>query len=392
MLAPSSWHGVTTIMFGNCGVGFAPVRREHRQALIDLMEGVEDIPGFALTEGINWEWESFPEFLDTLDRMPRAVDIAAQVPHHPLRVYVMGDRAIRHEPATADDVAAMRDLTEQALRAGAFGFTTSRTDAHKTTQGDLVPGRFARVDELLGIGQALGNAKVGAFGMLSDFEDEAAEFRWITKQAKDTGQPVWFLLTDRPGDPERFRRLLAGVHAARAQGAPVAAQVAGRPVGVILGVATSFNPFSIRPSWRPLDALTVPERMKRLQNPALRDALLNEKPTPEIVARMNIFHQTVTSRWDRMYVMGNPPDYEPPPKRSVAAIAARGNRTPDEVALDYLTESAENFLFFPVTGYVHGDLGAVREMLVDPATILGLSDGRRGIAARSWTPACRPTC
>jgi N-acyl-D-amino-acid deacylase len=186
---------------------------------------------------------------------------------------------------------------------------------------------------------------------------------------------VWFLLTDRPGDPERFRRLLAGVHAARAQGAPVAAQVAGRPVGVILGVATSFNPFSIRPSWRALDALSVPERMKRLQDPALRDALLNEKPTPEIVARMNVFHQSVTTRWDRMYVMGNPPDYEPPPERSVASIAARGNRTPDEVALDYLTESAENFLFFPVTGYVHGDLSAVREMLVDPATILGLGDG-----------------
>jgi len=375
VLAPSSWHGVTTIMFGNCGVGFAPVRPEHRQALIDLMEGVEDIPGFALTEGLSWEWESFPQFLDKLDGMPRVVDIAAQVPHHPLRVYVMGERAIRHEQATADDIAAMRGLTEEALRAGAFGFTTSRTDAHKTTQGDLVPGRFAQVDELLGIGRALGTTQRGAFGMLSDFEDEAEEFRWITKQAKETGRPVWFLLTDRPGDPERFRRLLKGVHAARRAGAPVAAQVAGRPVGVILGVATSFNPFSIRPSWRPLDALSVPERMRRLQDPALRAALLSEAPTQEIVQRMNPFHQAVTTRWDRMYVMGNPPDYEPPPEQSVASIAQRGNRTPDAVALDYLTESAENFLFFPVTGYVHGDLEAVREMLVDPATILGLSDG-----------------
>jgi N-acyl-D-aspartate/D-glutamate deacylase len=211
--------------------------------------------------------------------------------------------------------------------------------------------------------------------MLSDFEDEEAEFRWITQQAKETGRPVWFLLTDRPSDPERYKRLLKGVHAARAQGAPVAAQVAGRPVGVILGVATSFNPFSIRPSWRPLDNLTVPERMKRLQDPALRAALLSEQPTAEIVARMNPFHQIVTTRWDRMYVMGTPPDYEPPPEKSVANIAARSNHTPDEVAFDYLTESADNFLFLPVTGYVHGDLGAVRDMLTDSATILGLSDG-----------------
>ncbi len=375
VLAPSSWHGVTTLMFGNCGVGFAPARREHRAALIDLMEGVEDIPGFALTEGLSWEWESFPEFLDALDRLPRTIDVAAQMPHHPLRVYVMGERAIRHEAATADDVEAMRRLTEEALRAGAFGFTTSRTDAHKTTLGDLVPGRYAQVDELLGIGKAFGAAKVGAFGMLSDFDDEDAEFRWITRQAKESGRPVWFLLTDRPGDPERFRRLLKGVHAARAQGAPVAAQVAGRPVGVILGVATSFNPFSIRPSWRPLDALSVPERMQRLQDPALRAALLSEAPTQEIVQRMNPFHQAVTTRWDRMYVMGNPPDYEPPPEQSVAAIASRGNRTPDEVAFDYLSDSADNFLFFPVTGYVHGDHEAVREMIDDSATILGLSDG-----------------
>jgi N-acyl-D-aspartate/D-glutamate deacylase len=375
VLAPSSWHGVTTIMFGNCGVGFAPVRREHRQALIDLMEGVEDIPGFALTEGLAWEWESFPDFLDHLDRMKRVVDVAAQMPHHPLRVYVMGDRAIRHEAASADDVATMRRLTEEALRAGAFGFTTSRTDAHKTTLGALVPGRYAQIDELLGIGQAFGAVQRGAFGMLSDFDDEEAEFRWITKQAKESGRPVWFLLTDRPGDPERYKRLLKGVHAARAQGAPVAAQVAGRPVGVILGVATSFNPFSIRPSWRPLDDLSVPERMSRLQDPALRAALLSEAPTAEIVARMNPFHQAVTTRWDRMYVMGTPPDYEPPPERSVAAIAARGNRTPDEVAFDYLTDSADNFLFFPVTGYVHGDHTDIHRMLTDPATILGLSDG-----------------
>src|SRR5438309_811810 len=147
ILAPSSWHGVTTILFGNCGVGFAPVRPHHRDALIDLMEGVEDIPGPVLAEGLKWDWERFPDFLDALERMPRTIDVAAQVPHHPLRVYVMGDRAIRREPATAEDIAEMRRLTEEAVLAGAFGFTTSRTNAHKTTQGEMVPGRFAELDE-----------------------------------------------------------------------------------------------------------------------------------------------------------------------------------------------------------------------------------------------------
>ena len=186
ILAPSSWHGVTTIMFGNCGVGFAPVRREHHTALIDLMEGVEDIPGIALAEGLKWDWESFPQFLDALERQPRAIDVAAQVPHHPLRVYVMGDRAIRRENATADDIAEMSRLTEEALRAGAFGFTTSRTDQHKTTTGELVPARNAEVEELLGIGRALGHVGRGAFGMLTDFEDEAAEFEWMTQLGQET--------------------------------------------------------------------------------------------------------------------------------------------------------------------------------------------------------------
>ena len=235
VLAPSSWHGVTTILFGNCGVGFAPVRPHHRDALIDLMEGVEDIPGPVLAEGLQWDWQSFPDFLDALERMPRTIDVAAQVPHHPLRVYVMGDRAIRREPATAEDIAEMRRLTAEAVQAGAFGFTTSRTNAHKTTKGEMVPGRFAEIDELAGIGSGLGAIGAGTFGLNSDFEDEDAEFAWLTRLGQETGRPVWFLLTDRPTDPGRWRRIVAGVHKARAAGASVTAQVAGRPVGVILG-------------------------------------------------------------------------------------------------------------------------------------------------------------
>src|SRR5580765_3949529 len=212
LISPSSWHGVTTVMFGNCGVGFAPVKKEHRGALMDLMEGVEEIPNPVLAAGLTWEWETFPQFMDALERKPRAIDIAAQAAHLPTRVYVMGDRAIRREAATADDIAKMRDITIEALRAGAFGFTTSRTDSHKTPDGELVPSRDADDHELLGIGAALGVTGTGAFGMNSDFDDEAFELRWMRKLARETGRPIWFLLTDRYQDPERWRRLIEAVH------------------------------------------------------------------------------------------------------------------------------------------------------------------------------------
>src|SRR5438876_7214370 len=190
LLAPSCWHEVTTVLFGNCGVCFAPVKKHHRQALMDLMEGVEEIPNPELAAGLTWEWESFPQFMDALERRQRAIDIAAQAAHLPLRVYVMGDRAIRREPATADDIAEMRRLTIDALNAGAFGFTTSRTDSHKTPDGELVPSRDADAEELLGIGSALGAGGGGAFGMNSDFDDEDYELAWMTMFARDNGRPV----------------------------------------------------------------------------------------------------------------------------------------------------------------------------------------------------------
>lgn len=380
LLAPSSWHGVTTVLFGNCGVGFAPVRPQHRDALIDLMEGVEDIPGPVLAEGLAWDWESFPDFLDALDRRPRAIDVAAQVPHHPLRVYVMGERAIRREAATAGDIAEMRRLTEAAVRAGAFGFTTSRTNAHKTTAGEMVPGRFAEIDELAGIGAALGAAGAGAFGMNSDFEDEAAEFAWMTRLAKATGRPVWFLLSDRPTDPERWRRLMAGVHRARAEGAVLTAQVAGRPVGVILGIATSLNPFAIRPAYKGVEALPLSERLVRLRDPLVRAAILADEPSPQLLARLGPLTQLIAKRWDRMYVMGDPPDYEPRAETSVAGIAAREGKPPEAVAYDYLVATPGHFLFFPVTGYVREDHEPIRQMLTDSGTLLGLGDGGAHVA------------
>jgi N-acyl-D-aspartate/D-glutamate deacylase len=374
LLAPSCWHGVTTVMFGNCGVGFAPVKKEHRGELMDLMEGVEEIPNPVLAAGLNWEWESFPQFMNELERRPRAIDIAAQVAHLPLRVYVMGDRAVRREPATADDIAAMRDLTIEALRSGAFGFTTSRTDSHKTPDGELVPSRDADDHELLGIGSALGVTRSGAFGMNSDFDDEEFELRWMRKLAKETGRPIWFLLTDRYSDPQRWRRLIKAVHEARAEGLPLTAQMAGRPIGVMMGIGTALNPFTVRPTYKKLESLPIEEQRRRLRDPETRRQILSETPAAAQIAKLAQFRQIVAKAFDKFFVMGNPPDYEPGPEKSVAAIAQREGRSCEEVAYDYILGEAQ-YLYFPVVNYVTGDHGPIFEMLNDPACLLGLSDG-----------------
>jgi N-acyl-D-aspartate/D-glutamate deacylase len=374
LLAPSCWHGVTTVVFGNCGVGFAPVKPEHHGALMELMEGVEEIPNAVLADGLNWEWETFPEFMDELERRPRAIDIAAQIAHLPLRVYVMGDRAVRREPATTDDIAEMRRLTIEALRAGAFGFTTSRTDSHKTPAGEPVPSRDADADELLGIGSALGVTGTGAFGMNSDFDDETYELAWMTKLAKETGRPVWFLLTDRYEDPTRWRRLMRSVHEARANGLPLTAQIAGRPIGVMMGIGTALNPFTVRPSYKQIESLPITEQRKRLRDPEMRRKILAEKPSDAEVAKLAQFRQAITRRWDKFFVMGDPPDYEPGEEKSVAAIASREGRPPDEVAYDYIVEENQ-YLYFPVVNYVTGDHAPIYAMMNDPACLLGLSDG-----------------
>jgi N-acyl-D-amino-acid deacylase len=374
LLAPSCWHGVTTVMFGNCGVGFAPVKKEHRGALMDLMEGVEEIPNPVLAAGLNWEWETFPQFMDELERRPRAIDICAQAAHLPTRVYVMGDRAVRREAATPDDIAEMRKLTVEALRSGAFGFTTSRTDSHKTPDGELVPSRDADDHELLGIGQALGITGTGAFGMNSDFDDEEFELRWIQKQARATGRPVWFLLTDRYSDPQRWRRLIGAVHGLRAQGLPVTAQMAGRPIGVMMGIGTALNPFTVRPSYKKLESLPIEEQRKRLRDPEVRRQILAETPSAAEIAKLAQFRQVVAKDFDKFFTMGNPPDYEPGPEKSVAAIAKREGRSCEEVAYDYILGEAQ-YLYFPVVNYVTGDHAPILEMLNDPACLLGLSDG-----------------
>jgi N-acyl-D-aspartate/D-glutamate deacylase len=313
--------------------------------------------------------------MDALERRPHAIDIAAQAAHLPLRVYVMGDRAVRREPATPDDIAEMRRLTIEALQCGAFGFTTSRTDSHKTPDGELVPSRDADADELVGIGSALGAVGMGAFGMNSDFDDEDYELNWMTRLARQTGRPVWFLLTDRYEDPQRWRRLLNATHAARAQGISFTAQIAGRPIGVMMGVGTALNPFTVRPSYKKIEALPIEEQRQRLRDPQVRRQILAEAPSDADVAKLAQFRQAVTRKWERFYVMGDPPDYEPAPEKSVAAIAAREGRPPDEVAYDYITGGDGQYLYFPVVNYVTGDHAPIFEMLNDPACLLGLSDG-----------------
>ncbi|GGC54531.1 amidohydrolase [Siccirubricoccus deserti] len=389
MLAPSSWHGVTTILFGNCGVGFAPVRRKDHSQLIGLMESIEEIPGIALAEGLKWNWESFPDYLDALDGMQRTIDIGAQIPHHPLRVYVMGERALNLEAATADDIAEMHRLTLEGMKAGAFGFTTSRTNSHKTPTGGMVPSRYSEIEELMGIGRALGKVGYGAFGMNSDFDIEESELAWMTQLGKETGRPVWFLLTDRPTDDQRWKRLMDGVRAARAAGAMVTAQVPGRPVGVMLGADTALNPFSIRPSYQRLLALPIAERMQRLRDPAVRAEVLADTPSEELLNRLSQFRQHIVRRWHRMFKLGNPPNYEPAESESIAAVAQREGRTPDEVAYDYIAEDPANLIFFPVTGYNVADLEVTRSMLTDDATVLGLSDG--GAHCSSILDAGMPT-
>jgi len=389
ILAPSSWHGVTTVMFGNCGVGFAPVRKADHVELIDLMEAIEEIPGTALGEGLRYDWESFPEYLDALERQPRTIDVAAQVPHHPVRVYVMGERGLRREPATVEDIYQMRDLTAEAMAAGAFGFTTSRTNSHKTLAGEFVPGRYSEIQELTGIGACLSTFSYGAFGVNSDFDDEAGELQWMTDLAQETGRPTWFLLTDRPSEPGRWKRLLNGVHKARAAGANVTAQVACRPVGVLLGIDATLNPFTIRKAYDELRSLSGEERLLRMRDPAVREQILNGGVSRAVLGRLSPSRVRATTSWDRMFIFGPETDYEPTEDKCVTVIAQRSNRTAEEVAYDYLTEGLDRFLYCPVSNYAAGDLASTREMMVDSATLLGLSDG--GAHVGSVVDASMPT-
>jgi N-acyl-D-aspartate/D-glutamate deacylase len=370
VLAPSSWHGVTTLVMGNCGVGFAPVRPGHEDFLIELMEGVEDIPGTALHEGIDWRWESFPEYMDALAAMPRVLDVAAQVPHCALRAYVLGERAHELE-LTDDEIAAMARLTEQAVRAGAVGFTTSRTILHRSRHG-LVPGTHSTPAELLALGRALGAAGHGVFEMVSDLQGQEPDLAWMKEFCRTTGRVITFALAQTPMQPEAWRETLSRIDALAADGLRIVPQVPCRPTGMLYGLQSSLHPFISHPTYRSeLAALPLPARVERLRDPTLRARLLAEQPSTEnAIARM------LMSNWAQIYPLGDPPDYEPAAERSVAAAAARQGRRPEEVVYDWLLErDGRQLLFAPLANYIDANFEALREMMLHPRTVLGLSDG-----------------
>jgi N-acyl-D-aspartate/D-glutamate deacylase len=376
LVTPSCWHGVTTIVMGNCGVGFAPVRRGSEEWLIQLMEGVEDIPGTALAEGISWSWETFPEYLDAVERMPRTVDVGTQVPHGAVRFYVMGERGAKNEPATSDDIGAMATIVREGIAAGALGFSTSRTVLHRAVDGEPVPGTFAAEDELFGIGRALGELGAGLFELApagvmgEDLLAPAREVDWMRRLSIMTGRPVTFALAQHNFAPDQWRDLLRLAYEANAEGADLRAQVAGRPLNMLVGWQT-FHPFKWRPTYLKLADLPLPARVAELRRPEIRQAILSEESVNDdpVLAYVN-------ASLERVFPMGEPPNYEPTPDASVAAMARRERRSDEEVLYDLMLQhDGRELLMFALLGYSHGSLDSMREMILHPNAALGLSDG-----------------
>ncbi len=381
LLTPSSWHGVTTVVMGNCGVGFAPVRPGKESWLIQLMEGVEDIPGSALSEGIKWGWESFPDYLDAIDGMSRSLDVATQVPHGAVRGYVMGDRGAHNEPATPEDIAAMAELVRAGIQAGALGFSTSRTTVHTAVDGEPVPGTFAAEDELFGIGRVLGELGTGIIELApagimgEDLLAPASEVAWMRKLSAETGRPISFGLSQHNLAPEAWRETLRLVDEANADGSDLRPQVSGRPLNLLIGWQT-LHPFNSRATYLKLVDLPFEERIAQLRKPEIREAILSEPSEDAAVMKF------IGTSLDRIFPMGEPPNYEPAASESVAAIAARANRPDEEVLYDLMmAHDGRELLMFALLGFSYGNLDAVREMLIHPSTALGLSDGGAHVGA-----------
>jgi N-acyl-D-aspartate/D-glutamate deacylase len=371
-LAPSTFHGVTTVVMGNCGVGFAPCAPERHGWLIQLMEGVEDIPGTALAEGSRWNWESFPEYMDAVADAPLAIDVGLQLPHGALRGYVMGDRAARLEPANGQDVARMRSLVKEALEAGALGFTTSRTEKHRDRAGNHTPSFQAEQDELWGIAGAIGETGRGVIQLIADFWDFEPEFALIRGMAEVSGRPLSMTIDQDDRHPEIWTRVLEGISKAQAEGVNLRGQVPPRPTGVIMGLTATLNPFLLHETFRPLRQAPLEEKVRALRDPAFREKLLAERMEWD---PQHVLVHFLMSSYHKMFPLGDPPDYEPAPEASVAARAAREGRRPEELLLDLLVEKdGRNLLYFPIMNYTRGSLDDVRAMMGHPHTLFGLSD------------------
>ena len=369
-MSPSSHHGVTTVVMGNCGVGFAPVRPTDHDLLIELMEGVEDIPGVALSEGLSWEWESFPDYLDYLSKRQFDMDIGAQLPHAALRVYVMGQRGADREPATAEDVLEMRRLTEQAMRAGALGFTSSRTLNHRSVRGEPTPTLQAEYDELVGMASALHSSGRGVMEMISDFDDLDAEFSLLESMVRAAGRPMSISLAQGISD-HGWRKVLGKIESASDAGIAMRGQVAPRPIGILLGLTTTLSPFTTRPSFSEVAKLPMAERVAALSDP-LRKARILEEPTGH--GFMRLFRLMDEGR--KIWLMTDPPNYEPDPKDSLHAQATDRGLDPWSYVYDMLLQNQGNALLYtPFANYAEDNLDCCRDMILHKDTVMGLGDG-----------------
>jgi N-acyl-D-aspartate/D-glutamate deacylase len=368
---PSSSHGVTTVVMGNCGVGFAPCRQADHEMLINVMEGVEDIPGAVMSAGLDWNWETFPQYLDALDARPRDIDTAVYLPHSPLRVYAMGERGAKREVATPEDLARMRELAREAVEAGAMGFATSRLHIHRTAGGEAIPSFQTTEAELSAIASGMKDAGKGIIQMVMDFPDEHWQnLAMLRRLAEQSGRPATFTMGSGNAGPEGWREGLRHVEAANAAGVPITAQVFPRPIGLVQGHNLSINSFSECPSYKAMAGLSFEDKIKELRKPKMRARLLSEKPGEGTMLAM------MARSYDWMFPLSDPPDYEPPAETSVGAVARARGVAPEEVIYDMLLEDDGKAMVYVALGnFYNAKLDSVREMLQHDNTVLGLGDG-----------------
>ncbi|MDG2307073.1 MAG: amidohydrolase family protein [Candidatus Binatia bacterium] len=370
-LTPSSWHGVTTVVTGNCGVGFAPCRPNDHDLLVKLMEGVEDIPAVVLAEGLDWSWESFGEFLDRLETQPHDIDFATQAPHGAIRVYAMGERGADREPATPDDIAVMARLAREAVEAGALGFTTSRTLNHRSSDGRPTPTLTAEEDELLGIAMALKDSGRGVLQVVSDFADAKAEFGMLRRLVEQSGRPLSMSIVQDDRRPNQWRDLISWIGEATDAGLPMKGQVCGRPVGIVLGLECTLNPFLLHAAYREIGRLPLAEKVARMRDPEVRRSILGEKPSAE-----NGFLHNMLTNFERIFELGDPPNYEPRVEDSIAGKAQAAGLAPIEWVYDrFLENDGHTLLYLPFLNYADKSLEPSLEMMKHADTVLGLGDG-----------------
>ncbi len=374
-MAPSSWHGVTTVVMGNCGVGFAPAKPDRHEWLISLMEGVEDIPGTALSEGMSWNWETFPEYLDELERLPRTVDIGTHVPHGAVRAYVLGDREQPGAVPTAEDIAEMSRIVEEGVRAGALGFSTSRTILHKSIDGELVPGTTATAEELIEIGRGMGRVGYGVFEMASDLKREWNEFEWMGALSRETGLPVTFAALQSIAKELPLDEQISEMRAQNDNGANIVAQIALRGNGIIMAWQGTVHPFRFSPAWAEIDALPWDQQLAKLKDPEFRQRMID---TPSEIPDVDVadLYRIIAGGWMVQYEMGPDFDYEPTAADSIAARAAAAGKSGIEYAYDLLMkDDGKGFIYFPILNYADGNLDFLEALQESDDTVNSLSDG-----------------